>query len=79
MGGNERGSGAEQGLRGQGSASEARRCQNIHVPGFQFVRTRRRRRPLGLDARDLNLWGHEVGRVLRLGLGLDAFHGGGLL
>lgn len=40
-----------------------------------------RRRRLGLHARDFNLGGHEVGRVVRLetGLGVGAVHGGGLL
>lgn len=37
--------------------------------------------PLGLDARDFNLGGHEVARVLRLevDLSVGAIHGGGLL
>lgn len=40
-----------------------------------------RRRRFGLDARDFNLGGHEVSRVVRLetGLGVGAVHGGGLL
>jgi len=39
------------------------------------------RHPLGVHARDFNLRGHEVGRVLHLevDLGVGAIHGGGLL
>lgn len=38
-------------------------------------------RPLGLNARDFNLGGHEVGRVLHLevDLGVGAIHGRGFL
>lgn len=58
-----------------GLTSEAGRCQNIHVPRFKFVW------PLGLNAGDFNLGGHELGRVLHLEvyLGVGAVHCRGLL
>lgn len=79
-GGEDRGRAADRWAKWRsGGISETGGGQNIHVPRFEFVRSRRSR--LGLNARDFNLGGHEVSRVVRLEIGLSvgAVHGGGLL
>lgn len=59
--------------------SESRWCQDVHVPGFEFVWAGLEG-SVALDAVDLNLGGVELGRVIHheVDLGLNAFHGVGL-
>lgn len=63
-----------------GGTSEARRCQNVHVSRFEFVRPRWCR-PLGLQTRDFNFGRHVAAGVVHFeaSCGVAAIHCGGLL